>query len=329
MRFLLFTLLFTSTLVQAQFAPQIGIVGSKGIHKSSSLIKTWAHDCVLHRGYLNIADPTLGHTSIGANTSAVGIADGNVVSLGDSGVAVLSFLQPIFNGPGADFAVFENGFQNPANLEEAFLELAFVEASSDGVNFVRFPSTSNTNSTVQIAGAGTYMNARYLENFAGKYIAQYGTPFDLEELKGNPDLDIDNVTHIRIVDVVGAISQYGTKDFNGQKINDPYPTPFPSGGFDLDAVAAIHTKGLSVNETNETAISIFPSPATNHLNVVLNTAMVSDASLVVCDIRGQVVLENVATHRNQLDVSTLVQGIYIINIKSASGIKCIGKFAKI
>lgn len=329
MRIILFVLLLSSTWAKAQFAPQVGIMGSQGIHKSSSLIKSWANDCVLYRGYLNIADPSKGVSSVGDYTSALGIADGNVVSLGDSGVALLSFAQPIFNGDGADFAVFENGFQNPANLEEAFLELAFVEVSSDGVNFVRFPSTSNTNSTLQIAGAGTYMNARYLNNLAGKYVAQYGTPFDLEELKVNPGLDIEHITHIRVVDVVGAINQYGSRDYNGQKINDPYPTPYPSGGFDLDAVAVIHAKGLSVNVTERPIIAVFPNPTTDYLFVTLSTAATINATLILTDIQGQIVLETKANTHNKLDVNTLAKGIYIIHIKSATGIECLGKFAKI
>lgn len=329
MRVLLIIFFLTNTVAQAQFAPQVGIWGSQGIHKSSSTIKSWAHDCVLQRGYLDIADPTKGLTSIGDKMSALGVADGNVVSLGDSGVAVLTFKQPLYNGDGADFAVFENGFQNPANLEEAFLELAFVEVSSDGNHYVRFPSTSNTNSLLQIAGAGNYMNARHLHNFAGKYIAQYGTPFDLEELKGNTAIDVDHITHIRIVDVIGAINQLATRDNNGQKINDPYPTPFPSGGFDLDAVAAINIKGLSIGNVQKSTIAIFPSPTTDHLVVVLDNEIAKDASIAVCDIRGQIVIETKATIQNKLDVNMLTKGLYLVYIKSEIGTKCIGKFVKI
>jgi len=53
--------------------------------------------------------------------------DGYIVSLGDSGVADVTFAGAIYNGPGADFAVFENGFLNATNDSLAFLELAFVE----------------------------------------------------------------------------------------------------------------------------------------------------------------------------------------------------------
>ena len=54
--------------------------------------------------------------------------------LGDDGSLVLTFPAPIADGAGPDFAVFENAFSTE------FLELAFVEVSSDGTNFTRFPA---------------------------------------------------------------------------------------------------------------------------------------------------------------------------------------------
>jgi hypothetical protein len=54
-------------------------------------------------------------------------------------------------------------------------------------------------------------------------------------------LDIGSVTHVRIVDVVGSISPlFGTRDASGRLINDPFATPFASGGFDLDGVGVIN-----------------------------------------------------------------------------------------
>ena len=83
--------------------------------------------------------------------------DGAIVSLGDAGVAVLTFSTPIRNGQGPDFAVFENAFSN------TFLELALVEVSSDGQNFVRFDAISNTDTTLQIGGFG-HVDATNLEH---------------------------------------------------------------------------------------------------------------------------------------------------------------------
>ncbi|MEM1304738.1 MAG: hypothetical protein AAGG46_07560, partial [Planctomycetota bacterium] len=89
-------------------------------------------------------------------SNAIGPADGDTVSLGDltsaelaagrsPGVIILEFDFAIFDGPGADLAVFENAFDFTLSgfpPEFVFAELAFVEVSSNGVDFARFPSIS-------------------------------------------------------------------------------------------------------------------------------------------------------------------------------------------
>src|SRR6185437_9385236 len=127
------------------------------------------------------------------------------------------------------------------------------------------PATSLTQDTLQVSNA-TYMDARSLHNLAGKYIEGYGTPFDLEELSGTPGLDIDNITHVRIVDVIGSIGEHASLDSTGRKVNDPYPTPFPSCGFDLDAVGAIHLKTTAVNSiVDNVGITVYPNPTTDKI----------------------------------------------------------------
>ncbi len=160
-----------------------------------------------------------------------------VLSLGDGGRVTLTFSPPIANGEGADFAVFENGF---ATGTAVFAELAFVEVSSNGMDFVRFPAVSCTPVATQTGTFGT-LDPRNLHNLAGKYPAGYGTPFDLSELAAAPGLNIRRITHVRLVDVVGdVISDRGSRDSIGNWINDPFPTTFQTGGFDLDAVGVIH-----------------------------------------------------------------------------------------
>ena len=157
------------------------------------------------------------------------------VSLGDGGSIVLVFSGPIADGAGPDFAVFENA------LNDWFLELAFVEVSSDGVNFFRFPAVSLTPPGPQVGTFGA-LDPRDLDNVAGKFRAGFGTPFDLADLAVTaPQLDRRAVTHVRIIDVVGSIdAAIGSRDSLGQLVNDPFPTPFESGGFDLDAVAVLN-----------------------------------------------------------------------------------------
>jgi len=217
---------------------------SAQIHKDSTLIIGWTSNVSVQRGYINISDTTAtdqgsNRASVGEPNNATGPADGNIVSLGDGGIATYSLDSPIGDGPGPDFAVFENGFREimPPNLW--FLELAVVEVSSDGQNYIRFPAVSNTQTNTQTGTFGQ-LDPELLHNLAGKYPVLHGTPFDLSDLLDSTRLDIQAITHIRIIDVVGSVdSDYGTRDSNGNKINDPWPTPFWSGGFDLDAVAIL------------------------------------------------------------------------------------------
>jgi hypothetical protein len=192
--------------------------------------------------------------SWGSAADALGSSDGDandvlaVVSLGDGGQITLTFDQPFGNGPGPDFAVFENGFiderepdpgdPNPSDL--FFLELAFVEVSSDGTTFHRIPSFSLTQTTTQLSFDGT-IDPTYIHNLAGKYARGYGTPFDLADLAGTPGLNLDAISHVRIVDVVGSLTDgYRRYDSLQNIINDPWTTDFETGGFDLDAVAVMN-----------------------------------------------------------------------------------------
>ncbi len=181
--------------------------------------------------------------------------DFDVLSLGDltaaqisasapAGEVTLNFtdalhLAPIRNLPGADFVVFENGFTAGAGM---FTELAYVEVSSDGVNFARFPSRSLTPSPIGPYGIVDPTNVR---NLAGKHVNHadeecWGTPFDLSDLATHPlviagTLDLAAVRHVRVVDIPG---NGAFLDSLGGAIYDQWHT-FGSGGFDLEAIGAI------------------------------------------------------------------------------------------
>ena len=223
-----------------QFPPQVGQPGSTAIAASDPRFVEWAATVQnLTRGPQDIAVVNSPPASFGVANNALGPNDGKVVSLGDGGQITVGFAQPIRNGSGPDFAVFENGFLSGAPL--AFLELGFVDVSSDGTNFFRVPSESDTQTTTQVSGVGT-LDASNLNNLAGKYIAGYGTPFDLQDLVGvSPLLDVNDIRFVRVTDVVGSINpSFGSRDSLGNLINDPFPTNSASSGFDLDAIGAIN-----------------------------------------------------------------------------------------
>lgn len=324
---LLYIICFTLPVV-AQYAPQAGVTGSTAISQNDNRIVGWASDCVVTRGWLDIADKPLGKASFGADIDGTGSPDNGLVSLGDSGVAVLTFPSVIYNGEGPDFLIFENGFVNPKNPEEAFLELAFVEVSSDGVNYFRFPASSETD-TPQVPVAGVYMNARKLNNLAGKYMKGYGTPFDLEELKGTIGLDVDNITHVRLIDVVGAIEGNSSFDKDGNPINDPYPTVLAAGGFDLDAVGALYMLGkwpTSLGQITEGGITLSPNPARNALRVQSRNDIIS---VIITDVTGRQVMQSFLHSKEiVLDIQSLNTGIYYLTLNGQNNEQCVRLFYK-
>lgn len=256
--------LSTLSVSAGPFSPASDQPGSTGISVNDPNIVGWATGVVSFQpGPVDITNPTGATANFGVPQNALGAADAtasnpfSVVSLGDGGSITLSFSQPISNHPGTDLAVFENGFAETGVPNAYFNELAFVAVSSDGVNFFTFPSVSLTQTTTQVGGFGT-LDPTNIYNLAGKDIAGYGTAFDLDDLAGiSPLLNIDDITEVRITDVIGNINTslgtgtysyddaanpifnglYGTTD---HLINDPFKTNFSTGGFDLDAVAIVN-----------------------------------------------------------------------------------------
>lgn len=239
------------------FAPAAGQPGSTAIPDNSPAIVGWATGVAsLVRGPIDITEPDGARATFGTSASTRGVAnarnpDGStstdpftVVSLGDGGSITLTFAAAIVNGPGPDFAVFENAFN------DTFLELAFVEVSANGIDFLRFPCASLTPVDAQIdqgVDGRQQIDPTNVDGLAGKYRVGFGTPFDLARV------NLSQAIQVRIVDVVGSIdpafARYDTALAYGLPgpgfeanhiINDPWPTDFPSGGFDLDAVAVLY-----------------------------------------------------------------------------------------
>jgi hypothetical protein len=225
-----------------------GQTNSSAMSLSDAAFTAWAD------GYTDVQYGSNVSESWQTPVNALGAATGgssDIVCLGRGGQITLTFSGGIKNGDGADFAVFENGYS------DSFLELAFVEVSSDGIHFVRFPNYSLNASAIGGFGA---VDTTKVYGLAGKYRAGYGTPFDLDDLllayeaqlEGNTDfsetfaeqltngvplLDLEHITCVRMVDIIGDGSQ--AYDCRGWSIYDPYPTT-GSAGFDLDAVGVIH-----------------------------------------------------------------------------------------
>ncbi|PBQ30769.1 secretion protein [Sphingobacteriaceae bacterium] len=290
------------------YAPSVGQAGTSAIHMDSSAFVNWAVACSVTRGYQDISNTSLGYANVGDNTMATGKAQSNgVVSLGDGGTAICTFNKRITNGPGYDFAIFENGF------DDVFLELAFVEVSSDGNNFFRFPAHSLTDTSLQTGSFGS-TDAKKINNLAGKYRGGYGSPFDLEELSGIAGLNINAITHVKVIDVVGSINvAYASRDAQHNKVNDPWPTPFPSSGFDLDAIGVIHQSTVTSlkEQSSSGSYLVYPNPvqAGEELTIGINDSV----ALELLDISGKIVaISNTST----LQTSHLIPGIYCLRVSA-------------
>jgi hypothetical protein len=162
----------------------------------------------------------------GTNTLAV-------VTLGNGGRITLTFDAPVTDGDGWDFAIYENSFAS-----DVFLELAFVEVSSDGTHFARFDSAFQSQLTPGLDSSGI---AAQIGGLAGTYMVGQGTPFDLAALRNAPlvrdgTVDLTAIRYVRIADIIGDGT---TLDSFGRGIVDPISSG-PTAGFDLDGVAVLN-----------------------------------------------------------------------------------------
>ncbi len=242
------------------YPPAAGQAGSTAVFMDDAAFIAWA------TGWQNYIPGEAVTSTWQDPQKALGPAEGtsfDIMSLGRSGEITLTFDQPIRNGPGWDFAVFENSFS------DTFLELAYVEVSSDGETFVRFDNDSLSPSPV---GAFGSTDPTDVQGFGGKYRQGYGTPFDLGDLATKDEVlsgavQLHRITHVKIVDIIGDGSDVDT---SADVIYDPYPTS-QSAGFDLDAVGVRYEE--VVNAPPDQPIPV--SPANGAPDVALNPILMA------------------------------------------------------
>jgi len=300
-----------SPCLMAQFDGAVGTEGCKAIHCKDKRIIAWATSCEVTRGYQDIAFKDHGLVSYGKETDAIGAANDSdatrVISLGDGGVAVLQFDIPIMNREGYDFVVFEN------SLNDYFLELALVEVSSDGIHYVRFPATSNTPTDKQVGGFGS-LDPTKINHLAGKYRLGWGTPFDLSEVEGGDKVDVNAIRYVKVIDVVGSIDTlYASVDAQGQIINDPYPTDFASGGFDLAGVGVINNMYTNTADYKTTSYNVYPNPFYDRIRIEGE----DNAEVFIYNDIGQCLMHTRKTNETlSLDLHALPKGVYVVCLYS-------------
>jgi hypothetical protein len=144
----------------------------------------------------------------------------HVLSLGKGGKITLEFVDnEVFDAEGPDFIVFENAFLKAPgdDAESGFFELAKVEVSADGKEWKEFPYDPLTRKGC--AGRHPVL-ANPDENDIDPTDPEKagGDPFDLK------DVGLKMIRFVRITDLDNAVGGDGTM------------------GFDLDAIAAVHSR---------------------------------------------------------------------------------------
>ena len=175
----------------------------------------------------------------------------DVTTLGVGGSLTLGFDVTIADGPGADFTVFENGFESAGGV---FSEVAWVEVSTDGVHFARVPNRYAGPAGGLpgfVAPYGTYaglpggmpvlanVNSNSIDPFDP--VVSGGDAIDLADLAGDPlvvagVVDLSAIHFVRLVDIPdgSGLDSYGHVIWDDSG---------PTGTADFDAVAVIQHTG--------------------------------------------------------------------------------------
>lgn len=214
------------------------------------------------------------NNTLGAPNGAGGGAGAVTVhSLGVGGDLELAFAVNLVDGPGADLLVAENPFITAVG--QVYGELMFVEVSSNGTDYARFPSrffggdgsSFAINSVGFVSGlAGqtpvyTHPNAPNID--PQDLVEAGGDAFDLADLRTHPlviagRVDLNAIARIRLVDVVSGQSI----DSRGRTILDP-----SSGSADVDAVTLLNHSGNIAPRGPEVRIDM---PADGNFAISIN-----------------------------------------------------------
>ena len=138
---------------------------------------------------------------------------------------------------------------------------------------------------------------------------------------------------IRRIDTVGIITTIvgtGTGGYNGDNIVATTAELYKPGGLVFDTlgnlyiadnynnrirkVSNVASTGIKQMSVNNVQVSVYPNPASNSLQVTVNTGYVVQCTLY--DVLGN---ELLSTKEKEIDVSNLSNGVYFIHVKTAEG----------
>jgi hypothetical protein len=137
-------------------------------------------------------------------------------------------------------------------------------------------------------------------------------------MMGIQGLNTDSITHVKVIDVIGSINPiYASYDQNNHIINEHYPTPYPQGGFDLDAVGVIHQLVNGDDEQERETIHFYPNPVNDQLFLQGDISTID--FIQITDEFGRIIqIQKQFTH-HIISFSELKAGMYCLNVILKNG----------
>ncbi|WP_430404156.1 T9SS type A sorting domain-containing protein [Fluviicola sp.] len=109
---------------------------------------------------------------------------------------------------------------------------------------------------------------------------------------------------------VGLIIQYGFTIY-GRNAN-----PVDATALGSIVIGIQSTAGITDSEKN--SVSVYPNPANDLIYIVSDFDV---NTITITDVSGQVVYNNSTVSNNNVDVSSLTSGVYLVNVATDSGVK--------
>jgi hypothetical protein len=226
-----------------------------------------------------------------------------LLSLGYGGEIVLKFTDnEIYDGPGPDFTVFENPFLNLSD-SSVFREAAIISVSRDGVEWRPLPFDTLTG-----------------EGLAGI------TPVHGDKNPLNPDssggdsfdLSVVGLNYARFIKITDAAEVFpdGGDIFSGDN------------GFDLDAVAAVHSREYTgvmdnrIKTDNFILISNYPNPFNPETDIRFSIPHAETVKIDIFDIRGGLAESfppermNAGAHNIRWNAADRSGGVYFVRVRA-------------
>jgi hypothetical protein len=143
-----------------------------------------------------------------------------------------------------------------------------------------------------------------------------------ENIDGIMDVPAIEVTKDMDMDAIIGVLYYGFNQYALKPRNNDDLV-----GFSIELDATDYPEIVSVQDFNKLGISFYPNPATSVINV--NTDNNTQGTLTVRSLDGRIITESVLLESTKVDVSSLTNGIYIIEFTSTEGGRASAKFVKL